>query len=191
MKSFSSHFPACLTVGVRAQGQPRYTTLGAERVKGLAQGPNVGILLCCSCRVVVTHLSVMQNQTDMTECMCLHQYLTLTLTSIKKLIKKKTIIFHTHHQNTQHTHTHTKLTHTVVTDATVGSTRRAEDLAGVAVLQLHNLVVYLHVPDAGRRALSSRHIAIGCLCKTRRNWNTSMRRQVHSQAGMIARFNTE
>lgn len=69
-----------------------------------------------------------------------------------------------------HTHTH-KLTHTVVTDTTMGSTRRTEDLAGVAVLQLDNLVVDLHIPDAGRRALSSRYTAIGCLCKTKRNVN--------------------
>lgn len=69
---------------------------------------------------------------------------------------------------------YTKLTHTVVTDATVGSTRRTEDLAGVAVFQFDNLVVDLHVSDTRRRALSSRYIAIGCLCNMKRYLNVNV-----------------
>lgn len=57
------------------------------------------------------------------------------------------------------------LTDTVVTDAAVRSARRPEDLAGVAVLQLDDLVVDLDVADSGRGPLSSRDVDIGGLCK--------------------------
>lgn len=57
------------------------------------------------------------------------------------------------------------LTHTVVTDAAVRSTRGSEDLAGVTVLQLDDLVVNLHILDAGRRSLSGQDVPIGCFCK--------------------------
>lgn len=57
------------------------------------------------------------------------------------------------------------LTDTVVTDAAVRSARRPEDFAGVAVLQLDDLVVDLDVADSGRRPLSSRDVHVGGLCK--------------------------
>lgn len=57
------------------------------------------------------------------------------------------------------------LTNTVVTDAAVGRTRGAEDLAGVAVLQLDNLVVDLNVADSRRGSLASGDIHVGSLCK--------------------------
>ena len=56
------------------------------------------------------------------------------------------------------------LTDAVVTDAAVGGTRGPEDLAGVAVLQLHDLVVDLDVTDAWRGPLARRDIPICCLC---------------------------
>lgn len=55
------------------------------------------------------------------------------------------------------------LTHAVVADAAVRGAGRAEDLAGVAVLELHDLVVDLEVFNARRRALALWHGAVGGL----------------------------
>lgn len=44
----------------------------------------------------------------------------------------------------------------------------SEDLAGVAVLELDDLAVDLHVANPRRRALTSRHVPIGCLCRNSR-----------------------
>lgn len=57
------------------------------------------------------------------------------------------------------------LTDAVVADAAVRRPRRAEDFAGVAVLQLDDLVVDLHVADPRRRPLARRHVPIGRLCR--------------------------
>lgn len=57
------------------------------------------------------------------------------------------------------------LTDTVVTDAAVRSARRPEDFAGVAVLQLDDLVVDLDVADSGRGPLARRDVHVGGLCK--------------------------
>lgn len=56
------------------------------------------------------------------------------------------------------------LTDAVVTDAAVRRSWRTEDFAGVAVLQLDDLVVDLHVPDPRGGALARGHVPIGCLC---------------------------
>lgn len=39
---FSLHIPSCLELGVRAHGQPWYSSPGAKRVKDLSQGLNSG-----------------------------------------------------------------------------------------------------------------------------------------------------
>lgn len=57
------------------------------------------------------------------------------------------------------------LTDTVVADAAVRRPWRAEDFAGVAVLQLDDLVVDLHVADPRRRPLACGHVPVGCLCR--------------------------
>lgn len=57
------------------------------------------------------------------------------------------------------------LTHTVVTDAAVRGTWWTEDLACVAVFQLHYLVIDLKVLNAWGWPLAWRHSPIGCLCK--------------------------
>lgn len=57
------------------------------------------------------------------------------------------------------------LTNTVVADAAVGRARRAEDFAGVAVLQLDDLVVDLNVADSRRRSLASGDVHVGSLWK--------------------------
>lgn len=38
------HIPACSEAGVGVQGRPGYSSNGAKRIKGLAQGPNTGSL---------------------------------------------------------------------------------------------------------------------------------------------------
>lgn len=57
------------------------------------------------------------------------------------------------------------LTDAVVADAAVRRPWRPEDLAGVAVLQLDDLVVDLHIADPRRRPLACGHVPIGCLCR--------------------------
>lgn len=57
------------------------------------------------------------------------------------------------------------LTDAVVADAAVRRPRRPEDFAGVAVLQLDDLVVDLHVADPRRRPLARRHVPVGRLCR--------------------------
>lgn len=57
------------------------------------------------------------------------------------------------------------LTDTVVTDTAVGRARGAEDFAGVAVLQLDDLVVDLNVADSRRGSLASGDVHVGSLCK--------------------------
>lgn len=56
------------------------------------------------------------------------------------------------------------LTDTVVTDAAVRCSGRSEDLTGVAVLELDNLVVNLNVTDSRRRSLPCGDVPIGSLC---------------------------
>ena len=63
------------------------------------------------------------------------------------------------------------LTDAVVTDTAVGGARRPEDLAGVAVLELHNLVVDLNVPDARRGPLARGDVPIGGLCSKKDQLN--------------------
>lgn len=57
------------------------------------------------------------------------------------------------------------LTNAVVTDAAMGRARGAEDFAGVAVLQLDDLVVDLNVADSRRGSLASGDVHVGSLCK--------------------------
>lgn len=57
------------------------------------------------------------------------------------------------------------LTDAVVADAAVRRSRRPEDFAGVAVLQLDDLVVDLYVADPRRRPLARRHVPVGRLCR--------------------------
>lgn len=56
------------------------------------------------------------------------------------------------------------LTDTVVTDAAVRCSRWSEDLAGVAVLQLDDLIVDLNVADPRRGSLACGDVPIGSLC---------------------------
>ena len=55
------------------------------------------------------------------------------------------------------------LTHTVVTDAAVRGSGGPEDLAGVTILELDNLVVDLDVTDPRWGALARRDVSLGCL----------------------------
>lgn len=55
------------------------------------------------------------------------------------------------------------LTHTVITNAAVRGTGWTEDLACVAVLQLHYLVIDLEVLNTWRWPLAWWHCSIGCL----------------------------
>lgn len=56
------------------------------------------------------------------------------------------------------------LTNTVVADAAVRCSRWSEDLAGVAVLELDDLVVDLNVADSRWGSLPCRDVPIGSLC---------------------------
>lgn len=56
------------------------------------------------------------------------------------------------------------LTDTVVTDAAVRCSRWSEDLAGVAVLKLDDLVVDLHISDSRWRSLPCRDVTVSSLC---------------------------
>lgn len=59
-------------------------------------------------------------------------------------------------------------TDAVVTDAAVRRPRRPEDLAGVAVFKLHDLVVDLDVPDSRRGSLTRWDVSVSSLCGEKR-----------------------
>ncbi len=61
------------------------------------------------------------------------------------------------------------LTDAVVTDAAVRRSRWSEDLAGVAVLELDDLVVDLHIADSRWGSLPRRDVPIGCLCGNKKH----------------------
>lgn len=63
------------------------------------------------------------------------------------------------------------LTHTVITNAAVRGTGRTEDLASVAVLQLHYLVIYLEILNARWGPLAWWHSSIGCLWRHKPIYN--------------------
>lgn len=66
-------------------------------------------------------------------------------------------------------HRQTLLTDAVVTDAAVRRSGWSEDFAGVAILELDDLVVDLNVADPRWRPLSGWDVPIGGLCLNRRN----------------------
>lgn len=62
------------------------------------------------------------------------------------------------------------LTDAVVTDAAVRRSRWSEDLAGVAVLELDDLVVDLHVADSRWGSLPCGDVPIGGLCGNKKTF---------------------